>query len=343
MQMSQQIKRILVTGGAGYIGSHTHWQLVDAGYSVVVLDNLYSGHRWAVHPSASFEEGNAGDIELVRRLLRQHKIDAVLHFAGHIVVPESVGNPLKYYLNNTVVSRNLIDACVQEQVGNFIFSSTAAVYGTPKEMPVTEETPTAPINPYGTSKLMTEWMLRDVAASQRFRYVALRYFNAAGARVDGALGQATPEATHLIKVACQTACGLRDRISVFGTDYETPDGTCVRDYIHVDDLAAAHIAALRYLESGKKSQVFNCGYGRGFSVREVLAMVKQVSGTEFRVDESPRRPGDSSILISDSSRLRRELRWQPKHQDLRVICESAYRWERKLLQSSAPAGAAAGS
>jgi len=307
-----------------------------------VLDNLYSGHRWAVHPDAAFEEGNAGDVELTRRLLRQRKIDAVIHFAGHIVVPESVVDPLKYYQNNTVVSRNLIAACVQEGVKNFIFSSTAAVYGAPETAPVTEQTPTAPINPYGTSKLMTEWMLRDVAASQPFRYVALRYFNAAGARVDGMLGQATPEATHLIKVACQTACGLRDHISVFGTDYATPDGTCVRDYIHVDDLAAAHICALRYLEGDGQSQVLNCGYGRGFSVREVIAMVKQVSGKDFRVSESPRRAGDSPTLVSDSSRLRRELQWQPKHQDLRIICESAYRWEKKLLESPKSAGAAVG-
>lgn len=331
-----QIKRVLVTGGAGYIGSHTHWQLIDAGYTVVVLDNLYSGHRWAVHPRASFEEGNAGDIELVRRLLRHYKIEGVLHFAGHIVVPESVTDPLKYYQNNTAVSRNLIASCVQEGVENFIFSSTAAVYGMPETMPVTEQTATVPINPYGTSKLMTEWMLRDVAASRRFRYVALRYFNAAGARVDGVLGQATPEATHLIKVACQTACGLRERISIFGTDYGTPDGTCVRDYIHVDDLAAAHIAALRYLESERESQIFNCGYGKGFSVREVLEMVERVSGRRLDVDESPRRAGDSPILVSDSSRLRRELQWQPKHQDLRTICQSAYQWEKKLLDSQAP-------
>ncbi|HKQ30123.1 MAG TPA: UDP-glucose 4-epimerase GalE, partial [Burkholderiales bacterium] len=330
-----------VTGGAGYIGSHATWQLIDAGYSVVVLDNLYSGHRWAVHPRAAFEEGNAGDIELVRQLLRRFSIDAVLHFAGHIVVPESVSDPLKYYQNNTAVSRNLIAACAEEGIGNFIFSSTAAVYGTPQTIPVTEQTPTIPINPYGRSKLMTEWMLRDLAQSElsgatgkRFRYIALRYFNAAGARLDGALGQATPEATHLIKVACEAACGRRERLSIFGTDYDTPDGTCVRDYIHVEDLAAAHVAALQYLEQAEQSQVFNCGYGRGFSVREVLAMVRDVSGQDFAITEALRRAGDPPALISDSSLLRRVLHWQPKYEDLRTICESAYRWERGLQEKN---------
>lgn len=339
--MASSLKRILVTGGAGYIGSHTHWRMIDAGYAVVVLDNLYSGHRWAVHPQATFEEGDAGDITFVRQLLRQHDIDAVVHFAGHIVVPESVSDPLKYYRNNTAVSRNLIDACVQEGVGRFIFSSTAAVYGIPQTMPVTEQTPAAPINPYGTSKLMTEWMLRDVAASNPFRHVALRYFNAAGARVDGALGQATLDATHLIKVACQAACGSRESISVFGTDYDTPDGTCVRDYIHVDDLAAAHIAALRYLEQGGESTIYNCGYGRGFSVREVLDMVRQVSGRDFQVDDAPRRPGDGPVLVSDSTRLRSELQWQPRYQDLSTICESSYRWEQKFTQTSLSSAASA--
>lgn len=330
-------KRVLVTGGCGYIGSHTHWRLVEAGYSVVVLDNLYSGHRWALHPRAELIEGDAGDIHKVRSILRDKRIDAVIHFAGHIVVPESVHNPLKYYKNNTCVSRNLISASLAEGVRYFIFSSSAAVYGMPETLPVSELASTAPISPYGSSKLMTEWMLRDVAAStsastRPFRYVALRYFNVAGARSDGHLGQATPEATHLIKVACQAACGLRAQVNVFGNDYPTEDGTCVRDYIHVEDLAAAHLDALAYLRNGGGSQALNCGYGRGFSVRDVICMVKRVSGVDFIVRDDAPRPGDPPILVADASQVRIVLGWNPGMDDLETICRSAYQWERKWME-----------
>ncbi|MHB1514797.1 MAG: UDP-glucose 4-epimerase GalE [Acidiferrobacteraceae bacterium] len=328
-------KRVLVTGGAGYIGSHTVWQLVDAGYEVTVLDNLYSGHRWAVHPQAEFIVGDAGDTDKVRALLRERGIISVVHFAGHIVVPESVRDPLKYYHNNTAVSRNLMEASVAEGVTEFVFSSSAAVYGIPAKVPADEETPTAPISPYGASKLMTEWMLRDLAVatvgSQRpFRYIALRYFNVAGARLDGRLGQATPDATHLIKTACLVACGLRSHIDIFGTDYDTPDGTCIRDYIHVEDLAAAHLLALRYLGDGKSAQILNCGYGRGSSVREVIEMVRRVSGQAVPVQEAGRRAGDPPLLTAAAERVRKVLGWVPQHQSLEVICRSAYEWERSF-------------
>jgi UDP-glucose 4-epimerase len=322
------VLNVLVTGGAGYIGSHTSHQLVDAGHRVVVLDNLYSGHRWAVPAGAAFVEGDAGDPGLTRPLLRDHAIDAVIHFAGHIVVPESVTDPLKYYRNNTCVSRSLIEACAAEGVNKFIFSSSAAVYGMPERLPANEDSPTAPINPYGASKLMTEWMLRDVAAGAHFFYVALRYFNVAGARADGTLGQATPEATHLIKVASQTACGLRDHVAIFGTDYETPDGTCIRDYIHVEDLAQAHLDALAYLARSGASRVLNCGYGRGFTVREILDTVRRVSGVTFKVKEEARREGDPPMLIADAARIREVLGWKPVHDDIEVICGSAYQWEK---------------
>jgi len=330
---------VLVTGGAGYIGSHTVRHLLRAGFHVVVADNLYSGHRWAVDAAADFVEVNAGDRQRMTVLLRDHRIQSVIHFAGHIVVPESVSDPLKYYQNNCVVSQNLIQACRDTGVGEFIFSSSAAVYGTPDMIPVNEDSPCQPINPYGRTKLITEWMLHDVAQSallrpdsDTFRYVALRYFNVAGASMDGTLGQATPEATHLIKVACETACGKRPQLEIFGTDYNTPDGTCIRDYIHVDDLAAAHVMALDYLRAGCASQVLNCGYGRGFSVREVVDAVRKVSGVDFRVVESGRRAGDPEALVADSSRIRSLLGWQPEHDDLTVICESAYRWEQALGQ-----------
>lgn len=333
---------VLVTGGAGYIGSHTSRQLVEAGHQVVVIDNLYSGHRWAVPESAVFVEGDAGDIDLLRRVFATHRIRSVIHFAGHIVVPESVENPLKYYRNNTCVSRDLIDACILEGVDQFIFSSTAAVYGIPQTIPAAEDTPTDPINPYGRSKLVVEWMLRDTADGlppttssssapdpAPFRYAALRYFNVAGASLDGQIGQATPEATHLIKVACEAAVGVRDGISIFGTDYDTPDGTGIRDYIHVVDLADAHLAALAYLQDGGSACVLNCGYGSGFSVREVINMVKKVSGKDFRVDETDRRAGDPPQLIADPTRLHRTFKWTPQYNDLELICRTAYDWERK--------------
>ncbi len=325
---------ILVTGGAGYIGSHTTHQLVDAGYNVVVVDNLYSGHRWAIPDAVKFYEGDCGDRELITKIMDNHDIAAVVHFAGHIVVPESISNPIKYYQNNVVGSVNLIQCCIEHKVRQFIFSSSAAVYGNPETIPANESTPTKPITPYGTTKLITEWTLADTANSfendDDFRYVALRYFNVAGAQVAGNLGQSTPEATHLIKVACETACGKRPELMIYGTDYPTDDGTCVRDYIHVDDLAAAHLRALEYLQQGGQSEVLNCGYGHGFSVREVVEKVKAVSGIDFPAIESDRRPGDPHALIADSQRIRNTLGWQPQYNDLELICKTAYEWERKL-------------
>lgn len=323
---------ILVTGGAGYIGSHTSKLLKEAGYTLVVLDNLYSGHRWAVPQDATFIEGNAGDIALVSDVLRHHKIQAVIHFAGHIVVPESVANPLKYYGNNTCVSRNLLEACTTCGVDKFIFSSTAAVYGTPEKLPATEATPTLPINPYGRSKLMTEEILADVATAGKLRYMALRYFNVAGADPTGGIGQATPEATHLIKVACEVACGERTHIDVFGTDYPTPDGTCVRDYIHVMDLGSAHVLALRYLMDGGKSETLNCGYGHGFSVNEVLNSVMKASGKTLDIRRVPRRVGDAAAIVADATQLRQQLNWTPELDDLDTICKTAYDWEVKWQQ-----------
>ena len=331
------MKNILVTGGAGYIGSHTVRQLVQAGYNVVVIDNLYSGFRWAVDSAAEFVNANVGDYPLVSSLLRDRKIDAVIHFAGHVVVPESVENPLKYYANNTVNSQRLIEACKHSNVAGFIFSSTCSVYGEAEVMPITESTPTNPINPYARSKLMTEWMLRDTADSGTgraddgaFRYVALRYFNVAGAALDGRLGQATPAATHLIKVACEVACGKRKALRIFGTDYATPDGTCIRDYIHVEDLAAAHVLALDYLAQGGAANVMNCGYGQGHSVREVVEMVRRVGRSDFTAEETDRRAGDPPILIADNGKIRTTLGWEPRYNDLELICRSALDWEAGL-------------
>lgn len=324
---------ILVTGGAGYIGSHTARQLVAAGCRVVVVDNLYSGHRWAVPAGARFVKMDAGDGPRMRELLAEESVKAVVHFAGHIVVPESVADPLKYYRNNCVTTQNLVQACVEQGVGRFVFSSSAAVYGIPDALPVDEDAFARPASPYGATKLISEWLLRDVAASGApFRYVALRYFNVAGAAVDGTLGQATPEATHLIKIACEAACGKRERVKIFGTDYPTPDGTGVRDYIHVEDLAAAHLAALRFLERGGANAVLNCGYGRGYSVREVLAMVQRVSGERLNVIESPRRPGDVPELVAGNARILRALDWRPRHDNLETICRTAFDWERRLSE-----------
>jgi len=327
---------VLVTGGAGYIGSHTVRRLIAAGHRVVVLDDFSTGHRWAIAPEAVVVAGDAGDQALVEMLIEQHAVGAVVHFAGSIVVPESVRDPLKYYRNNAGASRNLIEVCVEKGVERFVFSSSAAVYGIPDRQPVSESAPLRPINPYGTTKLITEWVPGDVVASlqQReavkeagFRYAALRYFNVAGASLDGTLGQATPAATHLIKVACEAACGVRDKITVFGTDYPTPDGTCIRDYIHVEDLARAHLDALAYLGAGGTSDSFNCGYGRGFSVRQVLQAVQKAAGVKLPIEDGPRRPGDPPELVAESSRIRNVLGWKPKHDDLEVICETAFRWE----------------
>jgi UDP-glucose 4-epimerase len=322
-------KPVLVTGGAGYIGSHVVRQLSAAAYPVIVLDNLSTGFRKAVL-HGELVEGNSGDIELVGRLIRKHGIEAVLHFAAHIVVPESMAEPLKYYGNNTCNTRNLLQACNDNGVKRFIFSSTAAVYGIPAGPSASEDSPLAPINPYGLSKLMSEWMLRDLAAASGLRYVALRYFNVAGADPEGRIGQSTPKATHLIKVACEHVVGKRDHVAVFGTDYPTPDGTGVRDYIHVDDLAAAHILALEYLEKGGASQTLNCGYGHGYSVREVLDAVARVSGVELDIREQARRAGDPPALVAQADRIRGVLGWRPKHDDLEFIVKTALGWEKKL-------------
>ncbi|MDP6288795.1 MAG: UDP-glucose 4-epimerase GalE [Arenicellales bacterium] len=324
---------ILVTGGAGYIGSHTSRQLIEAGYSVTVVDNLYSGHRWAIPDEATFIEGDVGDHPLMESVLKERKINAVVHFAGHIVVPESVSDPLKYYSNNALNSGRLIAACQEAGVEHFVFSSTAATYGAPQVTPIDEQVRTEPINPYGRTKLITEWMLEDIAhAANRspFRYIALRYFNVAGASLDTTLGQATAEATHLIKVACEAATGQRESITIFGTDYETDDGTCIRDYIHVEDLAGAHLNALTWLLKGGDSQVLNCGYGHGYSVREVIETVKAVSGVDFEVVEGSRRAGDPPELIADSSRIRERLGWTPNLDNLEIICRTAWKWEQKL-------------
>lgn len=322
--------RVLVTGGAGYIGSHMVLELLDAGEDVVVLDNLSTGFRSAVPDAARFVEGNVGDMELVGRLLRDTPVDAILHFAGSIVVPDSVVDPLGYYGNNTCNSRNLLACAVDAAVPHFIFSSTAAVYGEPEQSPAAEDAPLRPISPYGSSKLMTETMLADTARAHPLRYVALRYFNVAGADPQGRTGQSTPRATHLIKVASEAAVGLRAGLDVYGTDYPTPDGTCVRDYIHVTDLVRAHLDALRYLRAGGESVVLNCGYGRGFSVLEVVEAVKRVSGADFPVKTVERRPGDPPSLVAGAGRIRNVLGWEPRLNDLDTIVGHALDWERHL-------------
>ena len=322
---------VLITGGAGYIGSHAVLALQEADMPVVVLDDLSTGLRDRVPAEVPFIEGNAGDTALVGGILRSHGIAAVVHFAGSIVVPESVADPLKYYRNNTCVSRALIEACVAGGVRRFVFSSTAAVYGMPEAVPIAEDAPTVPINPYGASKLMTEWILRDTAAARDFTYVALRYFNVAGADPEGRSGQATASATHVIEVASHAALGLRDGFEIFGDDYETPDGTCVRDYIHVCDLVAAHLLALRHLEGGGPSATLNLGNERGFSVREVVETMRRVSGHEFPVRIGPRRAGDPARLIADAARARALLGWQPQRADLDTQIADAWRWHQKSL------------
>jgi UDP-glucose 4-epimerase len=323
---------VLVTGGAGYIGSHMVLRLCDAGETVVVLDNLVTGFDWAIDPRATFVEGHAGDMELVGRLIAEHGIRETIHFAGSIVVPESVADPLKYYANNTATSRNLIEAAVKGGVSHMVFSSTAAVYGMTGLEPVAEEALLAPMSPYGRSKLMTEWMLADVAAAHPlFTYGALRYFNVAGADPQRRSGQSTPEATHLIKVTAQTALGLRDSVGIFGSDFPTPDGTGVRDYIHVSDLVDAHALLLQYLRAGGASTVCNCGYGTGYSVRQVIDTVKRVSGVDFNVVEQPRRPGDPASVVARADKVRELLGWQPRHADLEEIVRAAYEWERYLM------------
>jgi UDP-glucose 4-epimerase len=321
---------VLVTGGAGYIGSHMVWSLVDRGEDVVVIDNLSTGSRALVAEKACFVEGNAGDAALVRKLIADHAVDSVIHFAGSIVVPESVEHPLAYYANNTMAARNLIEACVNGGVRNFIFSSTATVYAGESAGLLSETLPTGPISPYGRSKLMVEWMLEDAGRAHDFRSIVLRYFNVAGADPKGRTGQSTPRATHLIKRACQVALGQVPHLDIFGTDYPTPDGTGVRDYIHVSDLVAAHGLALEHLRKGGEPSVMNCGYGHGSSVREVIASVERMMGRKLPVLESARRPGDPPWLIADSRRIRATLGWAPNHDDLDEIVRTAYSWESKL-------------
>lgn len=322
---------ILVTGGCGYIGSHMVHELTDMGREVVVLDNLTTGMRWALAPAAKLVVGDIGNQDLVNTIVRQHAVTAIIHFAGSIVVPESVSDPLGYYLNNTVKSRALIEAAVTAGVKHFIFSSTAAVYGNPKDdAALTETTLTEPMSPYGSSKLMTEIMLRDASLAHDLRFVALRYFNVAGADPKGRTGQSTPRATHLIKVACETALGKRAGMDVFGTDYPTADGTCIRDYIHVTDLARAHIAALGHLEGGGRSDIFNCGYGKGYSVTEVIDAVRRVSKRDFTVTLGPRRAGDPVKIVAVSDKIRSELGWQPTLNNLDLIVGHALAWEQHL-------------
>jgi UDP-glucose 4-epimerase len=322
---------VLVTGGAGYIGSHMALRLGDAGEETVVLDNLTTGFDWAVDPRARLVEGDAGDIEFVGKLIRDAGITEIVHFAGSIVVPESVADPLKYYRNNTATSRNLIEAAVTNGVERFIFSSTAAVYGMPGLAPVEETTPLNPMSPYGRSKLMTELMLADVAAAHPLKFGVLRYFNVAGADPGKRSGQSSPTATHLIKVACQAALGQREKMDIFGTDYPTPDGTGVRDYIHVTDLIEAHALMLEHLRDGGDSLTLNCAYGQGYSVRQVIETVKEVSGVDFRVDEAPRRAGDPASVTATGARVRAALGWQPRHDDLHEMVRTALDWEKYLV------------
>jgi UDP-glucose 4-epimerase len=330
--MQQSKKRtILVTGGAGYIGSHTVLQLRSRGDQVVVLDNFSTGFRQALG-EVTFVQGDVGDSALVGRVIAEHGVDTVVHFAAHTIVPESVSDPLKYYGNNTCQTRSLLAACVQGGVGHFVFSSTAAVYGIPASGLAAEDTQLSPINPYGTSKLMSEWMLRDVAAASPLRYVALRYFNVAGSDPEGRIGQSTRKATLLIKVACEASVGRRSQVAIYGTDYPTPDGTGVRDYIHVDDLARAHLDAVDYLRAGGSSEILNCGYGHGYSVREVLRSVERVSGKPLVIREEPRRAGDPPSLVASSDRIRKVLGWKPALDDLDTIVTSSLRWEEKLLR-----------
>jgi UDP-glucose 4-epimerase len=328
---------VLVTGGAGFIGSHMVLALNDAGEDVVVIDNLSTGFCWAVAPAAKLIEADIGDEAALDRVMGEHQLDAIVHFAGSIVVPESVVDPLAYYLNNTVKSRALIAAAVRHRVPRFVFSSTAAVYGNPGNEPVFEDAVVKPISPYGTSKLMTEWMLRDSHYAYGLQYAALRYFNVAGADPKGRSGQSTLRATHLIKVACQTALGSRAELEVFGTDYDTPDGTCIRDYIHVSDLVTAHLDALKHLRNGGESGVFNCGYGTGYSVLEVIRAVERAVGRKLDVKLAGRRAGDPAAIVAGAEKVRRVLGWRPHHQDLDDIVASALAWERHLQRRNSAA------
>jgi UDP-glucose 4-epimerase len=325
---------ILITGGAGYIGSHMAHELADASERVVVLDDFSTGFDWAIPVGVPLVVGDVGDEGLIASTIAAHSVSAIVHFAASVVVPESVIDPLPYYRNNTMNSRNLIAAALSGGVQHFIFSSTAAVYGNPAKIPVAKDAPAQPMSPYGSSKLMTEIMLRDVGLARGLRYLIMRYFNVAGADPKLRTGQSTPGATHLIKVAVETALGLRPKIQVFGTDYPTPDGTCIRDYIHVGDLARAHSDALRYLRGGGEPLTLNCGYGRGFSVLEVIDAVKRVAGRDFRVEFAARRPGDPARIVAATDRARELLGWRPQFNDLSTIVAHALAWERKLLASN---------
>jgi UDP-glucose 4-epimerase len=320
---------VLVTGGAGYIGSHVVLALLEAGFAPVVLDDLSTGNRDVIPAGVPLCIRDVSDQAFVTKTISAHACDAVMHFAGSIIVPESVEQPLKYYRNNTAASRNLIECCVDAGIRAFVFSSTAAVYGDAQGQPVREDVPTAPTNPYGWSKLMTEQMLRDTSAAHGMRHAILRYFNVAGADPAGRSGQSGPNTSHLIRVACELACGRRDGMQIFGTDYDTPDGTCVRDFIHVSDLAAAHVLAVRRLLEHGQDMTLNCGYGHGFSVRQVLDVVTTMAGRELPIDIGPRRPGDVATLISDPTKIRELLGWTPAHDDLELIVETALAWEQK--------------
>jgi UDP-glucose 4-epimerase len=326
---------VLVTGGAGYIGSHMVLALRDAGEDVIVLDNLSTGFRWAVPEQAKFVAGDVGNLDTLLRLLLTHRVDAILHFAGSAVVPQSIADPLGYYHNNSCKSRTLIEAALRSKVPHFIFSSSAAVYGMPEKNPVAEDARPEPISPYGLSKLMTELMLRDTARVHNLRYVALRYFNVAGADPLGRSGQSTAHASHLVKAACEAALRERPHLDVFGTDYPTPDGTCIRDYIHVTDLVGAHVDALRYLRAGGESAVLNCGYGSGFSVLDVVAAVKRVSQSDFPVRLGARRAGDPAAVVAKAERIGAVLGWTPKLNRLDTIVGHALAWERRLMHHRA--------
>jgi UDP-glucose 4-epimerase len=322
--------KILVTGGAGYIGSHVVKQLGEAGHDLVIVDNLSTGRKASIL-FGRHEKKDISNIDFMDKLLATEKFDACFHFAGSIVVPESVIDPLKYYENNTKNSYELINLCKKHNVNKFIFSSTAAVYGDSAENGIcSEESPLEPLNPYGRSKLMTEWMLEDTSKASDLNYIALRYFNVSGANIDLKIGQCTPNATHLLKIASECAAGKRDEMSIFGDDYKTKDGTCIRDYIHVDDLANAHVCALNFLENNKTSKVLNCGYGHGYSVKEVISTVKRITEVDFPVSMDIRRDGDAATLISKASKIREVLGWTPRYDDLDVIVKTAYEWEKKL-------------
>jgi UDP-glucose 4-epimerase len=329
---------ILVTGAAGYIGSHTVHQLVARGEKVLALDNLYSGFRWAIPQGVELIVGNVGDSELTDKIVREHRVESVIHFAAHLEVEESTRDPLKYYRNNTVNTMNFLEVLHRNAVKHFIFSSTCATYGTPEHTQVVETAATRPESPYGRSKLMSEALLWELEQASQLagnagglRHVILRYFNVAGAKVGGGLGQATPRATQLVKAAVEVATQKRPHLKVFGTDYPTPDGTCIRDYIHVDDLADAHLCALDYLRKGGRSDLFNCGYGKGYSVLEVIASMKRVTGIDFPVEYAPRRPGDAVAIFANSRKIRETLGWKPRYEDLDLICRTSFEWEKSGL------------